>query len=156
MESAVNITLRSASPSELAWINERYRAIDFVESDAGDFIAVAEVDGKVAGLGRIVPFERRVGELGGMVVFDEFRGVGVAKKIIEFLAETKDFELLYCLPFSKLEALYASFGFRRVADVAGVPAKALKKYTWCAEFYPEPVLLMVASWPPSAATDRSS
>jgi N-acetylglutamate synthase-like GNAT family acetyltransferase len=152
----VNITLRSALSSELAWINERYRAIDFLESGASDFIAVAEIDGKVAGLGRIVPIERRVGELGGMVVFDEFRGAGVAKKIIGFLAETKDFDQLYCLPFSKLEALYASFGFRRVADLSGVPAQALKKYNWCVEYYPEPVLLMVASWPPSAATDRSS
>lgn len=152
----MKITLRSALPTELAWINERYRDIDFLASGASDVIAVAEADGKVAGLGRIVPITARVGELGGMVVFDAFRGAGVAKKIIGFLAETRDFDLLYCLPFSKLEALYASFGFRRVTDVAGVPAKALEKYNWCAEVYPEPVLLMVANWPPSATTRRSS
>lgn len=143
----MNITLRTAAPGELAWINERYRAIDFLESVASDFIVVAEVDGKAAGLGRIVRVEARVGELGGMIVFDEFRGTGVSKKIIGLLAATTDFDLLYCLPFARLEALYAAFGFRRVADVAGVPAKILDKSNWCAQFYPQPVLLMALSLP---------
>jgi N-acetylglutamate synthase-like GNAT family acetyltransferase len=138
----VTISVRTASPSELTWINERYREIDFLLCGANDFVVVAEIDGKPAGLGRIVPIAGRVGELGGMLVFDEFRGTGLSKQIIAFLIETLEFDFLYCLPFSNLENLYATFGFRRVADVAGVPAKVLKKYHWCAEFYPDPVLLM--------------
>ena len=138
----MNITMKIPSPSELAWINARYREIDFVPSAPNDYVAMAEVDGKPAGLGRIVDIAGRVGELGGMVVFDEFRGSGLAKEIIALLVETLDYDHLYCLPFSKLEPLYASFGFRRVADFAGVPAKVHEKYQWCASFYPEPVLLM--------------
>lgn len=134
--------MRIPSPGELEWINARYREIDFLPSAPNDYGAMAEVDGKPAGLGRIVEIDGRVGELGGMVVFDEFRGTGLSKRIIALLLETPDYDDLYCLPFSKLESLYASFGFRRVADLAGVPAKVLEKYRWCGEFYPEPVLLM--------------
>ncbi len=138
----MNITIRTALPGELAWINERYREIDFVQSSANDFGVVAEVDGRPAGLGRIVPIAARVGELGGMLVFDEFRGTGLSKRIIGVLAATPDFDFLYCLPFSNLESLYEGFGFRRLSDIAGVPDAVLKKYRWCQEFYPEPVLLM--------------
>lgn len=138
----VKITIRTALPSELAWINERYCEIDFLPCAANDFVVVAEVDGRAAGLGRIVPIAARVGELGGMYVFDEFRGTGLSKKIIGDLVETPDFDFLYCLPFSNLESLYATFGFRRLEDVAGVPDRVLKKLRWCAEFYSEPVLLM--------------
>jgi GNAT superfamily N-acetyltransferase len=154
----MQITIRAASPGELAWINERYRAIDFRLSGADDVQAVAEVDGKPAGLGRIVPIEGRVGELGGMLVFDEYRGTGLSKAIIAFLAATTHFDFLYCLPFANLEALYASFGFRRLDAGPGVPAKVLEKFDWCATFYAEPVLLMgrTVSAQPSAARPPSS
>ena len=99
------VTLRVAAPGELAWINERYRSIDFRLSAPDDFQVVAEVDGKPAGLGRIVPIEGRVGELGGMLVFDAYRGTGLSKAIIGFLAETTRFDFLYCLPFANLESL---------------------------------------------------
>jgi N-acetylglutamate synthase-like GNAT family acetyltransferase len=137
-----NVALRRAGPADLEWINERYRAIDFRLSAAGDFQVVAEVAGTPAGLGRIVPLEGRVGELGGMVVFEGFRGAGVARRIIDALLETADYDYLYCLPFANLEGLYASFGFRQVEAGAGVPAKVIEKFRWCQEFYDEPVLLM--------------
>ena len=136
------VTIRAALPGELAWINARYGEIDFVLSTANDYLVVAEVDGRAAGLGRIVPLGPRVGELGGMYVFDEFRGTGLSKKIIGFLAASRDFDMLYCLPFSNLESLYAGFGFRRLDGFKGVPEPVLKKLRWCAEFYAEPVLLM--------------
>lgn len=138
----MNIAIRMASPGELEWINARYREIDFLPSAPNDHLAIAQVDGKAAGLGRIVGIDHRVGELGGMVVFDQFRGAGLSKRIIALLLATPDYDHLYCLPFSKLESLYASFGFRRVAHLAGVPARVREKHRWCGEFYPEPVLLM--------------
>ena len=138
----MRVTMRTPSPGELAWINARYREIDFLPCAPQDAVVVAEVDGKPAALGRIVAIAGRVGELGGMVVFDEFRGAGLAKAIIARLLDTRKYDHLYCLPFGKLEALYASFGFRRVTDLAGVPAKVREKFQWCASFYPEPVLLM--------------
>jgi N-acetylglutamate synthase-like GNAT family acetyltransferase len=138
----MDVTLRIASPGELGWINQCYRDIDFRLTGSADFQVVAEVGGRPAGLGRIVPIANRIGELGGMVVFEQFRGTGISKRIIALLAAHGDFDFLYCLPFANLEGLYESFGFRRVDDVAGVPAEVLEKYRWCAKFYPQPVLLM--------------
>lgn len=136
------VTLRTPAPDELGWINARYRAIDFVPCAPRDAVVVADIDGVPAGLGRIVVIGEGIGELGGMVVFDGFRGAGLARRIIAHLLQTPGHEHLYCLPFGKLEALYAGFGFRRVGDLAGVPEKVRAKYDWCAGFYPEPVLLM--------------
>lgn len=138
----MEISLRTALPGELARINEHYRAIDFLPCGEDDFVVVAEIGGKTAGLGRIVPVEPGVGELGGMYVFDQFRGCGISKAIIRFLLEAPGVDYLYCLPFGNLENLYASFGFRRLDDLAGVPEKILEKYRWCAGFYPQQVLLM--------------
>jgi N-acetylglutamate synthase-like GNAT family acetyltransferase len=138
----MQITLRAASPGDLAWINERYRSIDFRLSTPDDLQVVAELDGKPAGLGRIVPIEGRIGELGGMLVFDEYRGTGLSKAIIAFLAQTNRFDFLYCLPFANLESLYEGFGFRRVDAGSSLPVKVREKYHWCAAFYNEPVLLM--------------
>jgi N-acetylglutamate synthase-like GNAT family acetyltransferase len=145
----MNIAIRAALPTELDWINARYREIEFVQSGAEDFGVVAEVDGRPAGIGRIVPVAERIGELGGMYVFDEFRGTGLSKRIIGVLAATPDFDFLYCLPFAGLESLYEGFGFRRISDMAGVPGPVLKKFQWCAQFYPEPVLLMGRQLRPS-------
>ncbi len=64
---------------------------------------VAEVDGAPAGLARITPIAPRIGELGGIVVFPECRGGGVARQIIDALLATADDDFLYCLPFGNLE-----------------------------------------------------
>lgn len=157
----MDATLRIAAPGALGWINQHYRDIAFRLSGPDDFQVVAEVGGEPAGLGRIVPVEGRIGELGGMVVFEPFRGTGLARRIIAMLVASGDYDVLYCLPFANLERLYAGFGFRRMDDVAGVPAKVREKYRWCQQFYPEPVLLMglrvgAASAPGSAANLPSS
>lgn len=136
------LSIRLAAPADLAWINARYAEVDFVPSGADDIIAIAAVDGTAAGLGRVVPADAGIGELGGMLVFDQFKGHGLARRLIARLQELPQFEILYCLPFARLEALYASMGFARVADEAGVPPLVSKKYRWCNGHYPEPVLLM--------------
>jgi N-acetylglutamate synthase-like GNAT family acetyltransferase len=141
----MNISIRCALPGEAEWIDGCYRGIDFVPCGAGDVVVVAEVDGRRAGLGRIVALEDGAAELGGIYVFDAFRGTGLSKRIVAALldlARARNVDALYCLPFSNLESLYASFGFHRVDDLAGVPSRALDKYRWCAEFYPAPVLLL--------------
>ena len=135
-------TIRSARPDELAWINERYADIDFIASNPSDQVAVAEADGVIAGLGRIVPVEPHVGELGGMYVFDGYQGLGLSKRLIAFLRELPGYRTLYCLPFSELEELYAAMGFKRVAGTEGVPEHVAKKHAWCNRHYPKPVLLM--------------
>jgi N-acetylglutamate synthase-like GNAT family acetyltransferase len=143
-------TLRRSRPDELAWINERYAGVDFVASSDADVIAVAEANGQPAGLGRVVHIADGVGELGGMLVFDAFRGSGLAKQIIGFLQQQAGLPTLYCLPFAELEGLYGSMGFVPASAQDKVPEKVAAKHRWCNEHYPKPVLLLVARRPGAA------
>lgn len=136
------VRLRRFTADELDWINARYREVDFVASSADELIAVAEVGGVSAGIGRVVPVADGVGELGGMLVFDAFRGSGVAKAIIAYLVAQSCCDTLYCLPFADLRALYAAAGFMQLEDFTGVPSKVAAKHQWCNTHYPAPVLLM--------------
>ncbi|HZX27918.1 MAG TPA: GNAT family N-acetyltransferase, partial [Telluria sp.] len=131
-------------PDELAWVNQRYAEVDFVPSTPQDRIAIAEIDGVPAGIGRVVPVGGRNGELGGMVVFPEFRRRGVAQRIVAWLLALPDFDNLYCLPFAELESLYGALGFCRIDEA---PEDVITKHRWCNEHYPQPVLLMVCRKP---------
>ncbi len=139
-----SFTLRRSRPDELDWINARYAEVEFVASSETDVIVVAEASGQPAGLGRVVPIADGVGELGGMLVFDDFRGSGLAKQIIGFLQQQAGLPTLYCLPFAELDGLYRSMGFELAAASDAVPEKVAAKHRWCNEFYPKPVLLLVA------------
>lgn len=138
----MSLIMRLARAGELDWINQRYREVDFVASDSSDLIAVAEVGGQAAGLGRVTMADEGVGELGGIVVFPAFRASGVARQIIDFLIAQAGCHTLYCLPFAPLEALYAAAGFMRVENLNGVPDQVKSKHGWCKRHYPTPVLLM--------------
>lgn len=140
--STAPASIRLAQAADLAWINARYAEIDFVPSDANDLVVIASVDGVAAGQGRVVPVGPRAGELGGMLVYDAFKGRGLARDIIASLCALPGFDVLYCLPFAELEGLYASMGFAQTPDDAGVPQHVAQKYRWCNEHYDKPVLLM--------------
>ncbi len=142
--SSPAFTLRRSRPDELDWVNARYAEIDFVASKPGDVIAIAEANGQPAGLGRVVQVGDGVGELGGMLVFDAYRGSGLSKQIIGFLQQQAGLATLYCLPFAELEGLYRSMGFAHAAKTELVPQEVAAKHRWCNEFYPKPVLLLVA------------
>ncbi|WP_426703208.1 GNAT family N-acetyltransferase [Rhodanobacter sp. Col0626] len=124
------------------WVNERYAEVGFVSSDAQDFIAIAEVDGQRAAIGRIVTFSAFEGELGGMYVLSRFRGHGLANLIIDFLVQRCELTNLYCLPFAHLPALYAKHGFVEIEDRASAPQRIREKFEWCQTQYPDPVRLM--------------
>jgi GNAT superfamily N-acetyltransferase len=141
-EPVSTIKVRQAPRRDLPWVNERYGEVEFIPSDESDYIAIAELDGKPAGIGRIVNIDDNKGELGGMYVFEGYRGSGVSRAVIEHLLRNSHHAILYCLPFENLEKLYASFGFKRVKDLSKVPGKVLEKYRWCNEFYAKPVLLL--------------
>jgi len=135
------IFIRPARPDELDWVNQRYADIDFVPSERDHLIAIAEVDGKRAGLGRIVPIEEGIGELGGMLVFEQFQRMGLARRLVSSLVAQPGFHTLWCLPFAELEAMYVSLGFKP-GDAADAPEPVLSKHRWCNEHYPKPVLLL--------------
>lgn len=134
------IEIRAARTDEADWVNERYAAVDFIPSDlTRELVLIAELDHTPAGLGRLVPVDEQSCELGGMLVFDEFRGRGVARALIDALIERAQGKTIYCIPFAKLESLYAAAGFER-SDHA--PKAITEKFAWCQRTYDQPVLLM--------------
>jgi hypothetical protein len=71
------IQIRAASKTDIEWINHRYKEVDFVPSIfEKEVIAVAEFKGERAGLGRLVTLDEQNAELGGMYVFEPYRGKG--------------------------------------------------------------------------------
>jgi len=135
------IEIRPARMDEADWVNERYAEVRFIPSDLEkDLVLIAEIDGQPAGLGRLVPVDEHACELGGMLVFDAFRGRGVARALIEELVRRAGERSIYCIPFAKLEPLYAEF-FERTETA---PNPVREKYEWCQRTYEEPVLLMVS------------
>src|SRR5579862_6064334 len=96
MESVIQIRL--ANPNEIEWINDCYDAIQFVHSDfEKEIIAIAEVDGQKAGLGRLVTLEDGSLELGGMYVLEAFRRHGIARQILPFLLNhVPSDKIVYC------------------------------------------------------------
>ena len=77
------ITTRQAEKEELPWINSQYKEVGFVISSFdNEFIAIVEVNGKKAGLGRLVVVDHENLELGGIYVLNEFRRMGVADHIV--------------------------------------------------------------------------
>jgi GNAT superfamily N-acetyltransferase len=130
---------RRADASD-TWINDRYAAVQFLPSDlTRDLVLIAYEGDDAAGVGRLVPIDAQSCELGGMLVFEAFRGRGVAKALIDELLRHAEGREVYCLPFAELESLYASAGFART-DAA--PAEVLEKWEWCRRTYPNDVLLM--------------
>ena len=141
--SDARVHVRAALPTELEWANACYRDAGFLPSTATDRIAIAECGGKRAGLGRVVPVQPGVAELGGMYVLPAFRGQAVARRIVDFLVQQSDAARLYCIPFAHLEAFYASCGFARVGADDAVPAPVAHKLAWCERQYEQPVCLLV-------------
>jgi GNAT superfamily N-acetyltransferase len=141
-EGAMRVEVREAAADELGWANARYAEVQFLPSSPADLIAVAEVMGEPAGLGRLVPVDACAEELGGIYVFPRFRSLGVSKAIIAFLVRRSRKDDLYCLPFCNLVHLYASFGFSAVRENHAVPLQVKRKHIWCNERYSTPVLLL--------------
>jgi GNAT superfamily N-acetyltransferase len=141
-EGATSQRIRRLDPAELAWANERYAEIDFLASPATDFIAVAHSGGTPVALGRVSQVSATAGELGGIYVFPEFRGLGIAKRLVDFLVHQCGLETLFCLPFERLHGLYILAGFALQPIDATVPEKVLGKHAWCNSHYGERVLLM--------------
>ncbi len=137
------VKIRSLLAAELAWANDRYAEIHFLGSTAQDFIAVAEVDGNKAGLGRLVAIDAGSGELGGIYVLPDFRGRKIAAAIVSYLLAHSPYRRLFCIPFAHLESFYAGFGFRPPEAEFAVPDAVAKKLNWCCKEYPSSVRLLL-------------
>lgn len=135
-------SVRRARPEELREINSIYSAIDFAASDRDALQLVADSGGSLVGLGRLVPVAPGLLELGGIWVADHFRGDGTARALVSALLEAAPGQALACLPFSKLELFYASFGFAAWAPKLA-PQAIQNKLAFCERTYAEPVSLML-------------
>ena len=136
------VTVRRLLEPELAWANGCYEEAHFLPSSAEDFLAVAEVDGERAGLGRLVPVNATTGELGGMYVLPAFRGRKVASAIVSYLLLHSPYRQLFCIPFAHLESFYAGFGFHPVPAETAVPCAVAEKVNWCTKEYSTSVHLL--------------
>lgn len=141
----MSVVIRPAELADLPWVNSKYDEVGFVHSSLVDeTVAIAELNGAAAGLGRIQQVADGEAELGGMYVFPEFRRRGIAEQIIRFLLEEgANFNRIWCLPFSHLKDYYRQFGFVPVTDHPSAPPKVLEKHGWCNSNYDQPVLLLV-------------
>jgi N-acetylglutamate synthase-like GNAT family acetyltransferase len=138
------IEIQKATNKDIDWVNKKYDEVAFQHSNLdNEIIAIAEIDGKKAGIGRLVKIDEQTAELGGMYVFESFRGQGVASKIVQFLLDSgNQFCRIFCLPFEELEKFYGKYGFKISKDKGKVPEKILKKHEWCNETYDKKVLLL--------------
>lgn len=139
----MDVLIRKALEGELAWVNARYAEVRFVPSNIqNELIAIAEVDSQKAGMGRLVKINDDCFELGGMLVLESFRGLGLAKHIVEFLLAQTSGKQIFCIPFAHLFELYHGAGFNRCEDLDSVPKLILEKYQWCQQYYEQDVLLL--------------
>ena len=141
----IMIEIRIARKSEIEWINNKYDEVAFVHSTFDkELIAIAEVNDEKIGVGRLVTIDENNLELGGMYVFEDFRGQGVAKKIVEFLLKfSKSTQKIYCIPFQHLTSFYNALGFIQCIDLDQVPKEILTKYLWCKDKYSTPTALLI-------------
>lgn len=139
------IQIRAAKKSELEWVNQRYDEVEFVHSNWDkELIAIAEFNDQKAGLGRLVKLDSNNLELGGMYVFESFRGHGIAREIVEFLLQrVLPAQTVYCIPFEHLVSFYKQFGFIECTQLQQVPKELLKKHQWCQEKYTHPTALLI-------------
>jgi N-acetylglutamate synthase-like GNAT family acetyltransferase len=139
--------IRKALENELPWINKKYDEVAFVHSRfENEIIAIAEVDGEKAGIGRLVSLDNDNLELGGIYVFEKFRGKGIAHKIVEFLLKSsKPNKTIYCIPFAKLSTFYKKFGFAPCRELKEAPQDIVRKIQWCQRSYEEHVELLFKS-----------
>lgn len=138
------IKIRAAAKIDMNWINDRYKEVDFVPSVfEKEVIGIAQYQGQPAGIGRLVKLDAQHAELGGMYVFEPFRGKGIATELVKFLLDhARSFETVYCIPFEHLSAFYMGFGFHVCEDLEKVPCEIQTKYQWCQNHYPQATKLL--------------
>ncbi|WP_428468534.1 GNAT family N-acetyltransferase [Photobacterium minamisatsumaniensis] len=140
-----NVIIRIAQLNEMSWVNSQYDTVGFKHSNYdNELIAIAEVNGERVGVGRLQRVEQSAAELGGIFVEKEYRGLGLASKIVGFLVQNAhSYEKVFCLPFSHLSHFYQKFGFASVRIDELVPSSIANKHQWCNHTYDSETLLFV-------------
>lgn len=143
---AHDLDVRRATFADGPWIQARYREVGFVPSDLErEFILIAWHGGERAGVGRLVPLPSGDAELGGILVLEPYRRLGIADRVVAALLEQRrNDRRVYCLPFAHLAGFYRRHGFRELeSDDVSPPESLLRKHGWCLSNYEDRTLLMV-------------
>ena len=140
-----SISIRPARENEIDWINSKYKEIGFVDSNfKNEFIVIAEYNNMKSGIGRLVLVDENNIELGGIYVFPDFRKLGIAEKIVNYLCKKNPYKnsTIWCLPFEDLLSFYSKFGFKE--NNQKIPNKVFEKHKWCNTngIYEKKVLLL--------------
>ncbi len=139
---AVSYQLREATESDRPEINAIYATLGFMPWDPGqDQLLVAVVGDRLVGCGRLHRYPEAI-ELGGMYVHPNYRGQGIARKVLESLVELLGKETCYCMPFDHLIQFYEQFGFVRCPE-EGLPPIIEEKAAYFRDVYMHPTILMV-------------
>lgn len=127
----MNLMIRTAYKEELFWVNDQYKKVNFEPSVfENEVIALALINGKKAGLARLIRKGELNRELSGVLVLEPFRGKGIAKKLVEFIIHKSANKDLYCLAFSNLKEFYENFGFLSI-EQSQLPLEFLEKFKQC-------------------------
>jgi GNAT superfamily N-acetyltransferase len=119
------VLARGAHADDVA-AEQRTTIADAVASEGE--ILVAYSDGAAVGIGGLRPLGGGVGEVKRMYVVPEYRGAGVAKRILdalEQLARERGFEAVRLDTHERLgeaNRLYRSAGYREIEDYNGNPS----------------------------------
>lgn len=140
-----SIIIEELSDDQLDWINQKYAEIDFRSSTRDEFLIKATLEGVPCGIGRLTFYGPEDCEMGGIYVFPEFQGKGVARVVVQYLCDhyPEGMKRMWCLPFEKLNSFYGSFGFKENEDESIIPLEVQKKVRFCEETYDESVSLLV-------------
>jgi N-acetylglutamate synthase-like GNAT family acetyltransferase len=84
------------------------------------FMLAVDSYGKVVGCGQVKPHSDGTIELASIAVLPEWRGKGVARKVIEYLLEQHP-GTIYLTCQSKLGPMYQKFGFRVIQRAEMTP-----------------------------------
>lgn len=108
--------LRPAQESDSSAIKQLIRAtgINPMSLDWRRFIVAVDPQDRVIATGQIKPHQGNILELASIAVTPEHRGEGIARAIIEHLLKDSP-RPLYLTCRSRLEPLYAKFGFRPIS-----------------------------------------
>lgn len=84
------------------------------------FVLATDTNGTVIGCGQVKPHSDGTAELASIAVLPEWRGMGVARKIIEYLLDQHPGRI-YLTCRSRLGPFYQKFGFQTIQQAEMTP-----------------------------------
>lgn len=110
------INIRAGTESDVTRVNDYYETHRRSRgANAGDFILLAEDDGRLIGVVRLCREQGHL-VLRGMSIQRDYRRQGLGTRMLRQLVEHIGDRDCFSLPWAHLEGFYGVIGFERVAD----------------------------------------